>query len=116
MSEYNPDAWVVVELSGTDVPKTYHRILAGWYGGYLNGDSWKMNSGITKIVKHENYYEVHGDSGSVYNCPKQAERFSSYMMSVFSNFAAQNCKEITLAHVDMNSILGLYVAPVSGNS
>jgi hypothetical protein len=46
MSDYNPDKWVVVKIIGKDTPPV-HKVFACWYGGYLDGDSWKLNSGIT---------------------------------------------------------------------
>ena len=110
MSEYNPDVWVVVELSGTKVPKTYHRILSGNYGGYAGSDTWKLNSGIEKIVDCGDHYKVHGTSGSIYECGKVVERFSNYTSSIFSTLAEQNSDEITIKQVPMASILDLYLA------
>ena len=46
MSNYKPDNWVVIKMDG-DNP--HYRVLAGWSGGYLHGDSWKINSGITRV-------------------------------------------------------------------
>ena len=43
MNEYRPDNWVVIKLKGDD---PHYRVLAGCSGGYLDGDSWRMNSGI----------------------------------------------------------------------
>jgi len=43
---YNPDNWVVIKMNGDD---PHYRVLAGWSGGYLDGDSWRMNSGITRV-------------------------------------------------------------------
>jgi hypothetical protein len=112
MSEYVPDVWVVVELTGTRVTEPdnkYHRILAGWYGGYTTGDSWKMNSGITKIVDKGDHWEVHGYSGSVYFCHKNAERFSGYTSSIYESFAKQSTEELGFNHVDMKDVLERYL-------
>jgi hypothetical protein len=49
MSEYLPDNWVVLKINHEG--KTLYKVLAGWIGGYLNGDSWRMNSGMN-CVKH----------------------------------------------------------------
>lgn len=77
MSEYTPDKWVVIKIEGKKFPLTY-KVFACWYGGYLNGDSWKMNSGITEVTKKEDYYLFKGYSGSVYRCHKQAYGFNMY--------------------------------------
>jgi hypothetical protein len=65
MSEYFPDNWVVVFLNGDD---PHHRILAGWSGGYLHGDSWRMNSGIVRVERDGDCYRFYGSSGSCYVC------------------------------------------------
>jgi len=70
MNEYTPDKWLVVKIEGKEYPLTY-KVFACWYGGYLNGDSWKLNSGITKAIKEENWYLFEGYSGSVYSCSEK---------------------------------------------
>lgn len=63
---YNPDNWVVVKC-----PTDGHmRVLAGWSGGYTQGDSWRINSGVTKCEETEDTFEFYGSSGSVYSCSK----------------------------------------------
>lgn len=62
---YNPDNWVVIKLNG-DTP--HYRVLVGWSGGYLSGDSWRMNSGITRVEYEKPYYNFYGSSGSCYTC------------------------------------------------
>lgn len=79
-----PDAWVIVQI--THEEKVVHKVLAGWYGGYLSGDSWRLNSGIEKIVVHDDFFDVIGSSGSTYSCYKTAERMSGIMCGVFSSF------------------------------
>lgn len=111
MSEHNPDVWVVVEFSGTKVKgkdSRYHRVLAGWYGGFAGSNSWQMNSGITKIIDKGDYYEIHGDSGSIYNCGKSIERFSGLTQSIYQGYVAQNTDEIAINQVDISTILNLY--------
>lgn len=61
---HTPDTWVVVHVKDND-----YRILAGWSGGYLDGDSWRLNSGVARAELVPSVgYDVHGDSGSVYRC------------------------------------------------
>ena len=69
MSNYNPDNWVVIKLTGED---PHYRVLAGWSGGYTTGDSWRMNSGITKVEEDEAFYYFYGSSGSSYHCCKES--------------------------------------------
>jgi hypothetical protein len=87
-NEYIPHKWVVVKIEGGEFPLTY-KVFACWYGGYLNGDSWKMNSGITKVTKEEDFYLFEGHSGSVYKCHKDAYGVNMYghgvILAVFIN-------------------------------
>jgi hypothetical protein len=64
-----PDRWVIVKLTPKDGDSIY-RVLASFYGGYLGGDSWKMNSGIVGIEEDEEYFYFKGFSGSSYKCHK----------------------------------------------
>ena len=45
-------------------------VLAGWKAGYLDGESWRMNSGVDFIVDHKDEVHFHGRSGSNYICGK----------------------------------------------
>lgn len=70
MTEYNPDSWVVIKMTNKD--KTFYKVLGGWSGGYLNGTSWRLNSGIEKVELNNDRYIFHGASGSVYSCHKES--------------------------------------------
>lgn len=70
MTEYLPDNWVVLKITYQN--ETVYKVLGGWSGGYLDGDSWRMNSGITRVEDHETYYNFYGYSGSVYKVGKQS--------------------------------------------
>ena len=41
---YKCDNWVIVKSPSETDP--HYRVLVGTSGGYLDGDSWRMNSGI----------------------------------------------------------------------
>jgi len=61
-----PDNWVVVKV-GEEI----YKVLAGWSGGYLTSDSWKLNSGISEVKDDGNHWLFIGNSGSVYQCHKE---------------------------------------------
>ena len=65
MSDYIPDNWVIIKMKGDD---PHYRVLAGWSGGYLDRDAWRMNSGITKVEKGSTTWKFYGSSGSCYEC------------------------------------------------
>lgn len=94
MSNYSPDVWVVIKVTPTD-GKPLYRVLAGWYGGYLNGDSWKINSGITEFTENDKLIEFSGYTGSVYKCHRESERFSGMTGSIFEHYS----KELAAANM-----------------
>lgn len=87
MTTYNPDKWVMLKFNydGTII----YKILASWYGGFARGDSWKLNSGITKIEEDGQLYRFHGSSGSVYQCHKATYGMNAYTHGVFASFEKQ---------------------------
>lgn len=52
MNTYTPDSWAPVLIESKEHGSVY-KILAGWYGGYLGSDSWKLSSGVEKIIVSE---------------------------------------------------------------
>ena len=80
-ADYTPDNWVVLKITNTKrsgntgygrTEEVLYKVLAGWSGSYLNGNSWRINSGITLVFDREDEVHFHGESGSVYRCPKGA--------------------------------------------
>ena len=77
MQTYTPDTWVILLFDSPDYGKI-HKVFAGWYGGYTQGDSWKLSSGIVDFVDKEVLYSSLQDSGSTYNLYKTSEGMSGY--------------------------------------
>jgi hypothetical protein len=84
MSDYNPDKWVVVKITGKDTPPV-HKVFACWSGGYAGSDSWKLNSGITKVTDKDDYFFFDGYSGSVYACRKGSYGTNIYGHGILNN-------------------------------
>lgn len=72
---YVPDEWVIIKISG---PDPHYRVFGSWRGGYLSGESWRMNSGVKSVEMEGDYYLFNGDSGSVYKCHKKAYGIRSF--------------------------------------
>jgi hypothetical protein len=91
MNEYVPEEWVLVKIGGTD---PHYRVFGSWRGGYLDGDSWRMNSGIVDCQEYEDeegYYSFIGHSGSTYLCHKESYGIGSpYNMSVLQNYCERS--------------------------
>jgi hypothetical protein len=87
MREYTPDMWVMLKITHNGKP--IHKILASWGGSYLYGQSWKLNSGVTKIEEDGQCYLFHGSSGSVYRCHKNGYGMTGYTHGVLASFQKQ---------------------------
>jgi hypothetical protein len=93
MSEYIPDKWVVVKISGyNDNSKPVYKVFACWYGGWAGSDSWKLNSGITKVTLEGYVYSFEGYSGSVYECHEDCYGTNMYGHSVLSTLIENAAK------------------------
>lgn len=84
MSDYTPDRWLVVKIT---TPKEHlYKVFATWSGGYGGGDSWKMNSGITRASLVNDHWEFDGYSGSVYSCHTGGYGTNGYGGNVLQTF------------------------------
>ena len=77
--DYYPDSWVVIKITEETLNasntayiegRTYYKVLGGWSGGYLHGDSWRLNSGINLVKCIDDEIHFYGHSGSNYICHK----------------------------------------------
>lgn len=83
---YIPEGWVVFKI------RDVYKVFGSWGGGYLDGDSWRINSGIESIEEEVDALVFKGYSGSEYFCLKGSYgRISGYNLSVLNNFI-ERCK------------------------
>ena len=80
---YTPDKWVVIKICLLE--ETVYKVFACWYGGYLGSNSWKLNSGITKVESGGNFWNFEGSSGSVYRCHKDTYGTHMYGQGVLDS-------------------------------
>lgn len=98
MTQYNPDCWVLIKIT-TDLHPTFYKVLAGWSGGYTTGDSWKMNSGITKVEDDGDYWKFIGETGSVYRCHKDGNQLRMSIIGVWNQLTAEYPDTVNLVDV-----------------
>lgn len=89
---YTPDSWVILEIN--DIHKPHYRVLAGWSGGYISGDSWRLNSGIVRHEFDGNYWYFYGSSGSCYKCHKNANCMRNIMVGVYKKLIDKYGEEV----------------------
>lgn len=101
---YTPDKWVIVKLTyDNDV---IYKVLGSWYGGFTSGDSWRLSSGVTYVEDKDKYYNIHNESGSVYECYKDNEGMSSYTSTVYERLKKEldKSKKGTMIIVNVTEI------------
>ena len=84
-----PNSWVVVEINHKG--QKYKKIVSGWSGGYLYGDSWRLSSNIKNVDKaHSEFYAVvETMSGSVYNLYYQANEMRMSNSGIYNQLKEQ---------------------------
>lgn len=87
MNSYHPSSWVILNVSTPT--ESRFKILAGWYGGYTGGDSWKLSSDIVSFSNRGDMAEIITTTGSVYVCAKVNERMSGYTASMYASWKKQ---------------------------
>lgn len=110
MNTYTPDAWEIVLIDSIKHGKIY-KILAGWYGGYMGSDSWKLSSGIESIAIEGDVFVMPQSSGSVYELHKDTNRMSSYMGMTYARFvevAAPEDSGFTIGIVGIDEVLRVF--------
>ncbi len=80
-----PDKWIVVKIT-TSNSKPMYKVFGTFFGGYLDGDSWKLNSGVSQIKEDEDTISFYGYSGSVYECGKKSYGTSTYTQGILDSF------------------------------
>src|SRR6056300_1665818 len=79
-----PDAWVIIEVKTP--AGQFQKILSGWTGGYLYGDSWRMSSPMKElnIKVNQDFYTVETDSGSCYTLWKSRQGLRMSNASIYN--------------------------------
>ena len=82
-NNYHPNRWILIKIKGDD---PHYKVFGCWSGGYLDGDSWRMNSGITEVHETDTSYNFVGSSGSTYLCNKESYGLTSYGAQVVAQY------------------------------
>lgn len=87
--KYNPDRWMLLEIESPE-GKKFLKVFATCAGGYTGGDSWRINSGVDKVVDNEDKWDFIGASGSCYSCFKGGYGVAgAYNYGVLDSFKKQ---------------------------
>lgn len=96
VNENKPDQWSIIKID--DI----YKVFGSWSGGYLDGDSWRLNSGIDRIEEDGDYWLFYGYSGSCYRCHKRTYGISSpYNGAILKSF----CKDTNAISMNKSEAL-----------
>ena len=98
---YTPDNWVVLKIESESKGLIY-KVLAGWSGGYLQGDSWRLNSGISRVEYDHTLVLFHGASGSVYECHKDTYRLTMATSGIYERLKSIEDVSVEIMPEDTN--------------
>jgi len=99
-----PDRWIIIKIKSKEFG-TIYKLLCVWLGGYTQGESWKINSGIKTVIDEGNYYTVIGYSKSEYCCYKESEGMNLYMINIFENIKVDSKGLATITETTMKQFL-----------
>jgi hypothetical protein len=92
---YYPDKCLLLKIEANE--KVIYKLFATWFGGHTVGQSWKLNSGVSKVSKGEDgCYVCEGFSGSTYYVHPATEGTSVWSQSVLEDLI-ESCKEMGVA-------------------
>lgn len=103
---YTPNNWIIIKIKHKD--KVVFKVLGGWSGGYLDGNSWRLNSGIEKVVDGGDYYDFHGYSGSIYRCYKETEGVRMNIAGVLSSLKKKS-EELPKSSVTVVDVMDIKI-------
>lgn len=86
---YTPDGYAVIRIQTYGSDDFIMKVFGSWSGGYLSGDSWRLNSGIIDIKDEGDYYLVTGFSGNQYRLSKTTNYIRPYNKSVLGDMIAE---------------------------
>jgi hypothetical protein len=95
----HPDSWVVLKIT-RECEEPFYKVLVGWSGGYLDGDSWRMNSGITEVTFEDGNYNFYGYTGSCYVCHPESYGLRMSTSGVYNRLKEHFGEQIELMHKD----------------
>lgn len=93
MTIYYPDRWVVLEMRD-ELNNPVKKVFAGWYGGYLGSDIWRLSSGIVAEKTNGQEFEFENVSSSVYHCHRHAYGMSGLMSDIYESWL-ENLQDAT---------------------
>lgn len=75
-----PHRWLILKIG--DI----YKVFGSWFGGYLDGDAWRLNSGIERVEDAGDHWLFHGFSGSVYQCRKDSCGSNAYGYAILNGW------------------------------
>lgn len=103
---YYPSYWTIIKCDPIKEGETgVDKLLCGFYGGYLDGDEWRMSSGITKVTEIGDHYFVENKSGSIYKCHKRNEGLGTMTTPIYNRLVEVYQDKVSIIKIQDYSLL-----------
>lgn len=86
---YTPDGYAIIKIQAYGCDDIVIKVFGSWSGGYLDGCSWRLNSGIIDVKEDESSYLVTGCSGSQYVLSKQTNYIQPYNEAILQDMLTE---------------------------
>src|SRR5574343_64468 len=82
MATHRPDRWQILRIDYNG--EIIHKILGGWSGSYIYGDSWRLSSVIQEVTQKDDRIIFLMETGSTYECNPEMASMSLLMAGILS--------------------------------
>jgi len=99
-----PEKWIMVKITMIETDEVLYKIFASWSGGFMGSNSWRMNSGVTKVTEDDKFFYFAGHSGSLYQCDKQSYGSNWFCLAVLKDYIdrSKNLADMQILPDDTN--------------
>ena len=91
---YCPDVWMILKIHHHATDQTVEKVLGGWSGGWTGADNWRLSSGITRVEDTEYGWNFHNESGSLYMCHADSQRFNMMTEGIFKSLQERSAVSV----------------------
>jgi hypothetical protein len=95
-----PDKWLMLKITPKGGQEPTYKVFATWFGSYLAGAGWRLNSGVESARVDGEHYVFTGYSGSEYHCHVGAYGTTGYGSSVLNGLIENTKQDVEVQIMD----------------
>lgn len=83
-----PDVWVFIDVENKETGEKFVKIVAGFYGGFTQGNSWRITSPVAKLETLAESFRATTESGRVYTLDACNNRIGTPIAPILASIVA----------------------------